>query len=552
MARNKRNWFALRARSTSFFSVRGTRRPPTAARHRPDFDRLEDRLVLSLSGYHSYATLTTELQGYASTSTYKDIYKLTSIGKSVQDRDLWAVEITGASSTTTAGNPKPEVAVIASMHGNEQVGMEMALKLINNLLTSYKNTKTADYQQIRTLVDNTNIWIVPEMNPDGLEANTRDNAKGYDLNRSFPDLSADFSQSINVLTTPISSLSYPPSDPTTTSLVPEVTAVMNWSAQHNFVVVENLHTGNLLVNYPYDNVQGVDSGGYATSPDDALFQYTTRAYSAHNTPMYTNKKYPDGITNGSAWFAITGGMQDWAYRYLGSNEVTVEMWNGYTPNANKLPGIWSDNRDSMIAYLETAFMGVTGKVTASSGRAVLTSVLVDATGTSVTGSPIEIHNHQVFTDPASGEFYRDLPPGTYSNLTLTVSAPGYASTTVVLTTNGSMIIADPLLKTPGALLKTLPLPSTVTLSAPIVLKPAASPPVKKALAVAPASSSPAPATLEVVTTPTHAAQPVAIAQSIPAAPAASRTSFPTLVIPSSRPRLAAARVRPLLPSLGLA
>lgn len=48
------------------------------------------------------------------------------------------------------------------MHGNEVVGLEMLLHLIEYLLNS-------NDLQVRTLMDSTRIWIMPSMNPDGLE-----------------------------------------------------------------------------------------------------------------------------------------------------------------------------------------------------------------------------------------------------------------------------------------------------------------------------------------------------------------------------------------------
>lgn len=55
---------------------------------------------------------------------------------------------------------RPEVKYIANMHGNEVVGLEMTLYLIEYLLTSNDN-------QVQQLMDHSRIWIMPSMNPDG-------------------------------------------------------------------------------------------------------------------------------------------------------------------------------------------------------------------------------------------------------------------------------------------------------------------------------------------------------------------------------------------------
>ena len=77
------------------------------------------------------------------------------------------------------------------MHGNEVVGRELLIKFANYLLESYSlNSNT----EIKTLVDTTDIHILPAMNPDGFEESTYGDCKGgtgrsyktkYSAQRSF-------------------------------------------------------------------------------------------------------------------------------------------------------------------------------------------------------------------------------------------------------------------------------------------------------------------------------------------------------------------------------
>jgi murein tripeptide amidase MpaA len=57
---------------------------------------------------------------------------------------------------------RTEAKYIGNMHGNEVVGLEILLHLIEHLVTSMD-------RQVVQLMDHTRIWIMPSMNPDGLD-----------------------------------------------------------------------------------------------------------------------------------------------------------------------------------------------------------------------------------------------------------------------------------------------------------------------------------------------------------------------------------------------
>jgi murein peptide amidase A len=83
------------------------------------------------------------------------------IGHSVRGRPITAA---------LKGDPSaPErVLVIGCVHGNEPAGLRVARKLI-------AGAPARDAA----------IWVVPSLNPDGVAAHTRGNARGVDLNRNF-------------------------------------------------------------------------------------------------------------------------------------------------------------------------------------------------------------------------------------------------------------------------------------------------------------------------------------------------------------------------------
>ena len=293
---------------------------------------------------------------------------------------------------------EPEFAYIANMHGNEPVGMEMSLYFINELLSGYgTNTRYTD------LVNNTELWIVPLMNPDGLQVNTRENANGDDLNRSFPD--AVLSPFGNVLDGPAPAIADKPV---------EVRHLMNFSLANNVNLSANFHTGALVTNYPYD-ANGNGFADYAICPDDALYRELSLTYSRTNAPMYNSPEFTQGITNGDEWYEVYGGMQDWNYRYTGNLHVTVELSNSFRPAAGTLPTLWNNNRDSMLNYASAVNWGIRGIVTnVNTGAPIRAKVTIVGNAA------------PVFTDGDIGDYHRVLLPGTYS---VTISAPGYVSRT---------------------------------------------------------------------------------------------------------------------------
>lgn len=339
-------------------------------------------------GYHNYAELTALLQGFA--TEYPELCRLESLGKSVQGRELWVMLITD--------NPdeledEPAFKYISTIHGDEPVGTELCLYLIERLLTDYGSET-----RITQLVDSTAIWFLPLMNPDGRELNSRRNASGVDLNRAFPIYPTTFTGTL-FDGTPLG----------TTGRQPEVRHVMEWTAANRFVLSANFHTGALLVNYPYDD-DGLGSINSPT-PDDALMRALALRYAEQNLPMYNNPFFPQGVSNGAAWYAINGGLQDWSYRYAGCIDFTIELNNIKWPSGTALPALWENNEEAMLVYIESVHIGARGLVT---DRAI---------GAPVHAEVYVIGNAQpVFTEPRVGNYHRLLLPGIYE---LRFSAPGY-------------------------------------------------------------------------------------------------------------------------------
>ncbi len=341
------------------------------------------------SGYHNYQELTQFLENLV--NTYPTLTRLISLGQSVQGREIWALRITDNPDTE---EDEPEFKYLSTIHGDEPVGTELCLLFAEYLLQNYSTN-----ERIRNIVNEISIWLVPLVNPDGREMQTRYNANYVDLNRAFPAYPVDFN-----------TFYYDGGNVSIETREPEVQHIMRWILEHNFTLSANFHTGAQVVNYPYDD-DGGPSGVEAPTPDDALMRWLSTQYAVHNTLLYNSTQFPGGITNGAAWYVIKGGMQDWNYRFTGCIEVTIELFNTKFPAGTWIPTLWNYNRESMLSYLECVLRGVRGLVyDRNTGNPVWAKVLIQG------------NSQPVFSHPRVGNYHRLLLPGTYN---LAVTAPGY-------------------------------------------------------------------------------------------------------------------------------
>jgi len=99
--------------------------------------------------------------GTAAAPTASRVDRMIRLGTSVQGRAIDAFEL---------GDPRgAKVLVVGCIHGNETAGIAVVGWLL--------------HAQPPKGID---LWLVPDINPDGVHAHTRGNAHGVDLNRNFP------------------------------------------------------------------------------------------------------------------------------------------------------------------------------------------------------------------------------------------------------------------------------------------------------------------------------------------------------------------------------
>ncbi|XP_010220000.1 PREDICTED: carboxypeptidase M [Tinamus guttatus] len=290
------------------------------------------------------------------------------------------------------------------MHGDETVGREILLHLIDFLVTNYGHDPV-----ITRLLNNTRVHIMPTMNPDGFEATKvpdcyyslgRYNRNGEDLNRNFPD-----------------AFEY-----NNVTIQPETRAVMDWIKNETFVLSANLHGGALVASYAFDNGNAATGSweGYSRALDDDVFVHLAKTYSYNHASMYkgagcdNRQPFPEGITNGYSWYQLEGGMQDYNYIWGQCLEITLELSCCKYPPEAQLEKFWRDNRVALVEYMKQVHLGIKGQVMDSRGRPI-PNAIVEAKGRAHV-CPYRTNDH--------GEYFLLLLPGTY---VINATVPGFKS-----------------------------------------------------------------------------------------------------------------------------
>ncbi len=349
-------------------------------------DNIDD--ITDWDSYPTYDAYVNMMNMFA--INYPGICKIVDAGNTIQGRKILFAVI---SDNVMVHEAEPQFMFSSSMHGDETTGYVLMLRLIDSLLSTY-----ATNPRIANLINNVEIWINPLGNPDGtyrtgnstVNGATRYNANNIDVNRNFPD----------------------PADgphPDGNAWQPETIAMMNLAYNNNFVLSGNFHGGTEVVNYPWDTWSRFH-------PDDNWLQLISHHYAdtcQANAPANYMNGYNDGITNGYAWYRITGGRQDFFTYFANGREITFEISDTKLLSPSLLPAHWNYNRKSFLTYMENVLYGIRGVVTDTSGNPLK--------------AKITILNHDtdssfIYSDSVYGNYYRMIYAGTYN---IKISAPGY-------------------------------------------------------------------------------------------------------------------------------
>ncbi len=313
----------------------------------------------SLEGYHDEQAMAEALAALA--EAWPDA-ELVDLGRTVEDRPILGLRI---------GSGPWGVRILGAHHGDELSSSELALAVAERLLEDPVQAE---------------VWVVPQVNPDGVADGSRYNARWVDLNRNY---GYEWSER-----------EYFGGDGPFSE--PESRAMRTLASYRGFSGGLSLHAGAALICYVWNH-------STADSPDEPLLVAQSEAY--------RQRCDAEGfyLVNGAAWYITYGDSTDWGYGRRGTLDYTLEVSVEKTPPVEELAGIVDDHMDAVLDFV--------GREPPLRGR------VVDA----VTGEPLEASLTPTDGWPSlsgpDGRFARWLPG---PQVELEVEAWGYQPLTVAV------------------------------------------------------------------------------------------------------------------------
>lgn len=335
-------------------------------------------------------------------AAHPDIARMEQIGTSVQGRQIYAVIV---SDNVNQEEAEPEIRITGNIHGDEKCGGMTALNFLEVLTDNYGTSDMCTY-----VVNNSELWIISVVNPDGYVSNNRYNANNIDLNRDFS------------YQNPSSYWQGPESRAIRDITMPEWPSQSNFT--HPFATGLSFHGGAECVNTVWNY------SASATIQDLEFITAQANAYANH--PAITAYYNPWDIwIPGADWYPTEGDVNDWSYGEVGTVDHTIENSNDKSPA--DWPGVASANYMPVLEFCITSTYGVYGTVTGGGGTpldALIEVEMVDG----YDSTPLRFCRNDV----ADGGYSKALVPGTY-NIVATVAGMGSQSQNNVTVGAGEMV-----------------------------------------------------------------------------------------------------------------
>ncbi|MGW3913634.1 M14 family metallopeptidase [Streptomyces sp. NPDC005070] len=307
------------------------------------------------SKYHNYAEMNTEIDQRL--AAYPGIMSKRVIGKSYQGRDIVAIKV---SDNVATDESEPEVLLTFHQHAREHLTVEMALYLLRELGAGYGSDS-----RVTSMVNNREIWIVPDLNPDGGEydiasGSYRSWRKNRQPNSGSSYVGTDLNRNWNYKWGCCGGSSSSKSSETyrgaSAESAPEVKVVADFvrgrvvGGKQQITAGIDFHTYSELVLWPFGYTTA-DTATGMTADDAAAFKAIGQKMAASNG--YTAEQASDlYITDGSIDDYLWGTQKIFDYTF--EMYPTSSSGGGFYPPDEVIERETSRNRDAVLQLLENA------------------------------------------------------------------------------------------------------------------------------------------------------------------------------------------------------
>ena len=356
----------------------------------------------SWPGYHTRAEVVADLQ--ALEQSYPNLCKLYDLQSrygAPLSHDGYRIYALRISDAPDQDQDKPNLVLSANTHANELAVIEVPLYAAEQLLQAYGNDP-----QLTQLIDENQIWILPNLNPDGLEytwnsnnlwrKNRRDNGDGtvgVDMNRNYPFFWSQCGSSNNT-----GSNTYHGTGPASE---PEIQALLMFADAEGFERLLDFHCQGPDVRHPYNNLVENAIPAAVRSTMDPIHDAIANAMG-----------YPPVGT------CCCGTLMEWHFSTKGTMSFLVEFatcTNPYAQTAQELIDTWP----GVVEHLTTP-VPMRGHVTSANGGAPLVAAIT------VGGQAFQ-DGQTVMSGGRFGRYHLWAGPGTFD---VTFAADGHLPQTV--------------------------------------------------------------------------------------------------------------------------
>ena len=369
--------------------------PPGLQGEKPKMSDYSDRENREWDKYPTYDGYVNLMNEFA--TKHPQLCEIVEFGQSIKGKKLLVAKI---SKNVSEHEKEPAFFYQGTIHGDEVVSYVVLLRMIDYLLTKYGSDN-----QVTKLLDNMEIWINPNGNPDGTYNKSdnsvggaiRKNANYKDLNRNFPCPSMDGKM-----------------NPNNSPIQKETIALIKFLDENPISLSGDLHSGAVYVCYPW----GCWTSNAKPMPDNSWWKEVSSSYvdimrgNSNQSYWKDNSGFCKAIgwDRAGDWYLVVGERMNHATYYQGSRALTLELGKVKILPASELDASWSYNSEALLDFMEQAMYGIHGTVTDS-----------------ITGDPIKAkifveghdkYNTHVYSYLPHGDFYRYISPGKY-NLKIT-------------------------------------------------------------------------------------------------------------------------------------